>query len=142
MGAGAHSFFAGQRFANVEAPNRYIDAIGATKLQRMEEGKSTMQQIAAGETPNRDTILADAMILGLRLLKGINEINFEMEYGVKPSEVYAEPIEKHINLGLLTKDGNWIKLTPNGLLLSNEVFIDLLPEEDEAVSSTQEQLLA
>ena len=142
MGAGAHSFFAGQRFANVEAPNRYIDAIGATKLQRMEEGKSTMQQIAAGETPNRDTILADAMILGLRLLKGINEINFEMEYGVKPSEVYAEPIEKHINLGLLTKDGNWIKLTPNGLLLSNEVFIDLLPREEEASSSTQEQLLA
>ncbi len=101
-----------------------------------------MQQIAAGETPNRDTILTDAMILGLRLLKGINEINFEMEYGVKPSEVYAEPIEKHVNFGLLTRDGNWIKLTPNGLLLSNEVFIDLLPREEEASSSTQEQLLA
>ena len=142
MGAGAHSFFAGQRFANIEAPNRYIDAVGATKIQRMEEGKSTMQQVAAGETPNRNTILADAMILGLRLLKGINEINFEMEYGVKPSELYAEQIEKHVNLGLLTRDGNWIKLTPNGLLLSNEVFIDLLPEENEALSTAQEQLLA
>ena len=71
-----------------------------------------------------------------------SEINFEMEYGVKPSELYAEQIEKHVNLGLLTRDGNWIKLTPNGLLLSNEVFIDLLPEENEALSTAQEQLLA
>tara|TARA_B110000196_G_scaffold85048_1_gene73544 strand:- start:1038 stop:2054 length:1017 start_codon:yes stop_codon:yes gene_type:complete len=53
MGAGAHSFFAGQRFANIEAPNRYIDAVTATKLQRMDEGKSTMQQVAAGETPDQ-----------------------------------------------------------------------------------------
>jgi oxygen-independent coproporphyrinogen-3 oxidase len=142
MGAGAHSFFAGQRFANIEAPNRYIDAVGATKLQRMKEGKSTMQQIAAGETPDKDVILADAMILGLRLLKGINEINFEMEYGVKPSELYAESIEKHLNLGLLIRDGNWIKLTPNGLLLSNEVFIDLLPAENKTLVNVQEQLLA
>jgi len=43
---------------------------------------------------------------------------------------------------LLTRDGNWIKLTPNGLLLSNEVFIDLLPEENEVLSTAQEQLLA
>jgi len=142
MGAGAHSFFAGQRFANVDAPNRYIDAVTATKLQRMNEGKSTMQQVAAGETPDRNMILADAMILGLRLLKGINEINFEMEYGIKPSEIYAESIEKHINLGLLIRDGNWIKLTPNGLLLSNEVFIDLLPDENETLVNIQEQLLA
>ena len=101
-----------------------------------------MQQIAAGETPDRDVILADAMILGLRLLNGINEINFEMEYGVKPSELYAESIQKHVNLGLLIKDGNWIRLTQNGLLLSNEVFIDLLPVENETLLNIQEQLLA
>jgi coproporphyrinogen III oxidase-like Fe-S oxidoreductase len=65
-----------------------------------------------------------------------------MEYGVKPSELYAESIEKHLNLGLLIRDGNWIKLTPNGLLLSNEVFIDLLPAENKTLVNVQEQLLA
>ncbi|HLT16253.1 MAG TPA: radical SAM family heme chaperone HemW, partial [Acidimicrobiales bacterium] len=46
LGAGAHSFFLGRRFANVDAPNRYVEAIAASYKERQATGKSGMYQVA------------------------------------------------------------------------------------------------
>ena len=128
LGAGAHSFFAGQRFANVDAPNRYIEAVAATHKQRQGSGKATMQQIAGGETPDEATLRADAMIVGLRLIEGVSSRDFAARFGQPPEAVFGEAIERHLALGLLERAGERLRLTARGTLLANEVFVDLLPE--------------
>ena len=135
LGAGAHSFFAGRRFANVDAPNRYIEAIRESLEERAATGKGTLRQVATGETPDDPTLRADAMILGLRLLEGVSTTDFATRFGLTPQQAFPTAIEKHLATGLLTRvapdregDADRLRLTPRGLLLSNEVFIDLLPD--------------
>ena len=135
LGAGAHSFFAGRRFANVDAPNRYIEAIRESLEERAATGKGTLRQVATGETPDEATLRADAMILGLRLLEGVSTTDFATRFGLTPQQAFPTAIDRHLATGLLTRvapdregDGDRLRLTARGLLLSNEVFIDLLPD--------------
>jgi oxygen-independent coproporphyrinogen III oxidase len=132
FGAGAHSFFAGQRFANVDAPNRYVELVNATHEERMALGHANMQQIKGGEQPNEATHRADAMILGLRLMEGISSSEFASRFGYTPQDAFGPAIERHSRLGLLESAGDRLRLTTRGQLLSNEVFVDLLPEPEPA----------
>ncbi|MSQ41911.1 MAG: radical SAM family heme chaperone HemW [Dehalococcoidia bacterium] len=136
LGAGAHSFFAGQRFANIDAPNRYIEAVEASHAQRQATGGGTLQQIAGGETPDDAMRRADAMILGLRLLEGVSVAEFRERFGVTPEAAFSAAIERHRALGLLEQAGDRLRLTARGLLLANEVFVDLLPERSAAATGT------
>ena len=131
MGAGAHSFFVGQRFANVDAPNRYVDAVNASAEERAAHGRGTMRQIAGGETPDEATQRADIAILGLRLLEGIDEAAFEARFGTTLDAEFGAALERHAALGLIERAEGRVRLTERGLLLSNEVFIDLLPDPPE-----------
>ena len=132
MGAGAHSFFVGQRFANVDAPNRYVEAVNASAEERAARGRGTMQQIVGGETLDEATERADVAILGLRLLEGIDEACFADRFGTTLDAEFGPALERHERLGLIERADGRIRLTERGLLLSNEVFIDLLPDEPEA----------
>lgn len=132
LGAGAHSFFAGQRFANLDAPNRYVDAVTATAAQRNATGTATMLQIDGGEQPNDATLRSDAIILGLRLMEGVDPAEFASRFGVTVEAAFGAAITRHLGLGLLELADGRLRLTPRGQLLSNEVFIDLLPDDDEA----------
>jgi oxygen-independent coproporphyrinogen-3 oxidase len=138
MGAGAHSFFVGQRFANLDAPNRYVEAITASVEERAARGRGTLHQVAAGETPDAATNRTDVAILGLRLLEGIDEADFEARFGTTLDAEFGAALEKHERLGLIERGEGRVRLTERGLLLSNEVFIDLLPDEPAGESSRPE----
>src|SRR4051794_22979315 len=101
MGAGAHSFFAGQRFANVDAPNRYVEAVNATFEERQATGSGTMQQIKGGESPDEVTMRADAMILGLRLMEGVSAPEFRDRFGISIEDAYGPAVQRHLGFGLL-----------------------------------------
>ena len=128
LGAGAHSLFAGQRFANVDAPHTYIEAVEESYEERQQRGRGILRQIAGGETPDDTTMRADAMILGLRLLEGVSAAEFAGRFGVTPQDAFGEALERHLGLGLLEQEGDRLRLSARGLLLANEVFADLLPE--------------
>ncbi len=95
-----------------------------------------MRQVAGGETPDEATLRSDAMILGLRLIEGVPLAAFGERFGVPVEQAFGAAIERHTSLGLLeraaTPDGERLRLTARGLLLANEVFVDLLPEPVEA----------
>ncbi|PKN82480.1 MAG: coproporphyrinogen III oxidase [Chloroflexi bacterium HGW-Chloroflexi-9] len=131
MGAGAHSFFAGRRFANVDAPNRYEELVNASYEERTATGRTELRQIAGGETPDEATLRADAMILGLRLMEGVSLPEFAERFGVTVQDAFGPAIDRHTRLGLIEVAGDRLRLTDRGLLLSNEVFTDLLPDPDE-----------
>ncbi|MEI8259702.1 MAG: hypothetical protein WCJ30_28890 [Deltaproteobacteria bacterium] len=137
IGAGAHSFFAGQRFANVDAPNKYVELVNATAEERRTTGHATMQQIKGGEHPDEATLRSDAMILGLRLIEGVDAAEFSSRFGCTVEDVFGPAVSKHLGYGLLEWVDGRLRLTERGLLLSNEVFIDLLPDRDAETVTTE-----
>lgn len=134
IGAGAHSFFAGQRLANVDSPARYVELVNASHEERERHGRGALQQIAGGETPDAATLRADAFILGLRLLEGVDAAEFASRFGVSLREAFGPAIERHTSIGLLEWQGERLRLSDRGLLLANEVFVDLLPESEAAAA--------
>ncbi len=128
LGAGAHSFFAGNRLANHDAPNRYIEAVDRSYEERQATGHGVLHQIAGGETPDVATALADALILGLRLTEGVDIAAFEARYGVDLEASFGSTFAKHDALGILERRDGRLRLSDRGLLLSNELFVDLLPD--------------
>ncbi len=130
LGAGAHSYFRGQRFANVDSPVRYVEAVDASHAERTESGRATLRQIAGGETPDAETARADVAILGLRLLEGIDENAFTRRFGATLDEAFGPALDKHLGYGLLERADGRMRLSQRGLLLANEVFVDLLGQSE------------
>lgn len=71
--------------------------------------------------------LAETIILGLRLDKGITAEDIENRFGLCVMDVYYPQIQECVELGLLEEHDRCIRLTPRGRLLSNEVFWRFLP---------------
>jgi oxygen-independent coproporphyrinogen-3 oxidase len=70
----------------------------------------------------RDAALEEAFFLGLRLNCGVDLRHLEKEFGLERVRASKHVIDELLQSGLLQKDGNSIRLTPRGRLLSNEVF--------------------
>lgn len=130
LGAGAHSYFAGNRLANVDAPHRYVEAIDRSYEERQANGRGELYQIAGGETPDAATALADALILGLRLIDGVEVAPFEARFAADIEANFGATFAKYESLGILDRSDGRLRLTERGLLLSNELFVDLLPDPE------------
>jgi oxygen-independent coproporphyrinogen-3 oxidase len=97
FGADAHSFDGSERWQNVESAKQYVE--------RWEDGTS----LTTARTPAKP---GEDFFLGLRLAQGI-------EADWSP---YRDGIQRFERDGLLHVQGNHLRLTPRGILLSNEVF--------------------
>jgi oxygen-independent coproporphyrinogen-3 oxidase len=105
FGADAHSYDGRWRWQNVESAGDYV------------------ARWRAGESPRADAMEVNAdeerFFVGLRLMRGIEPAAAEWER-------WAGPIERFTSAGLLVRDGDRLKLTARGVLLSNEVFQEFL----------------
>jgi len=86
-----------------------------------------LEQYVAGARPKRTPVPAPAALeetffLGLRLSRGVDLKNVAKEFGETAVGVVSESISDCIGSGLLEREGDVIRLTPRGRLLSNEVF--------------------
>jgi oxygen-independent coproporphyrinogen-3 oxidase len=128
MGAGAHSYFRSVRFATAKLPERYM-ALVEESAQTGSDGAATpMRQVVSGETITRELAMADALILGLRLIDGVGLAEFRERYGVDALERFGGQLEAAFANGLVEVGGDRLRLTERGLLLANEVFAALLPD--------------
>jgi oxygen-independent coproporphyrinogen-3 oxidase len=116
FGPGAHSFFNHERFWNVNAPQLYIE--------RMSRDESV---VADRETITARLEQAEMTILGLRLNEGIARARFAERFGVSLDVVFGATIQQCAQWRLLVDNGECVRLTQRGRLLSNEVFQRLLP---------------
>lgn len=124
LGAGAHSYLNGARFGMVLLPNRYGELVD----ESLAAGDGRMRHISTAETPSHETVIADALILGLRLIDGVDLREFTRRFGTSPDDVYADTFREFEGLGILERTPTHLRLTRRGLLLSNELFQRLLPE--------------
>ncbi len=116
IGAGAHSYFNGERFWNTAHPEEYIRRI-------KEDGRA----VAGKEFISPEIEQADYIILRLRLQAGLDLHEFRIRYGEDLTRLYKDRISSLKEAGLLEEtDGN-ICLSPKGRLLGNEVFQKFLP---------------
>jgi oxygen-independent coproporphyrinogen-3 oxidase len=105
FGADAHSFDAGVRWSNAEAPADYV--------ARWRERRPLSTYQARANTAE------ERFFVGLRLMRGITP---------EPAEFarYSEPIGRLVSGGLLAREGSTLRLTPRGVLVSNEVFQEFI----------------
>jgi oxygen-independent coproporphyrinogen-3 oxidase len=83
------------------------------------EGRSAVEE---SETVTKDREMADTIMLGLRLIDGVDRGSFQRRFGLEIGEAYASTIEYLEGVGLLQTDPTRIRLTERGRLLGNEVF--------------------
>ena len=80
----------------------------------------------------------EAWFLGLRLNDGVNVASLRREFGEKPVSHALDTVARLAEDGLVTFDGETVRLTSRGRLLSNDVFQEFLgvADEDSAVKET------
>jgi oxygen-independent coproporphyrinogen III oxidase len=111
FGAGAHSFDGVKRWANIHDSARYVACV--------EQGTSPREQI---ETVSSAQALEEELFLGLRQLDGVDLERIEREYHVDLRSRIAPLAEQ----GLLQLSGARLRLAPDRLSVSNNVFVELL----------------
>ena len=112
FGCSAHSYDGEfRRWSNERDSARY--------MQMIDEGKSPITQTV--ELSEHDA-QAESLFLGLRLMRGMNIREFTSRFGTDPRVQYKADLERFGEAGLIQVDGDLIRLTRDGALLSNEVF--------------------
>jgi oxygen-independent coproporphyrinogen-3 oxidase len=101
FGADAHSFDGRQRWQNVEDPRQYVESAG------------TAREESVPAHPH------ESLWVGLRLSTGIT-------LTAEQDRLFAAPIARLVQAGLLLREGPHLRLTRRGVLLSNEVFAEFL----------------
>ena len=117
VGVSSSSYIDGKRIKNIDNIKEYIKNINENNSVIDEELENT----------EKDKI-EEFMFMGLRMIKGIEEKEFENRFGKKIDELYKEVIEKHIKNGLLIREDGRIFLSKKGIELSNMVMSDMILE--------------
>lgn len=115
LGAGAHSWLEGKRWANLPHPEQYIRALG-----RGESPVAECEQIEPA------TEMGETMMLWLRLAEGADALRFQERFGVELEAVFGQALAMLRESGLLEWDGCVARLTPRGRLLGNQVFLQFV----------------
>ena len=110
IGASAHSYGNGKRSWNISDTKAYITAIQEDKLPTEEE------------IIDADTHYNDIIMTALRTCEGINLTTLSAEYRTYLMRLAQPSIEQ----GLLKEDDGWLRLTRNGIYVSDSVMSDLM----------------
>ncbi|HEU4934254.1 MAG TPA: radical SAM family heme chaperone HemW [Pyrinomonadaceae bacterium] len=112
FGCSAHSYDgAVRRWSNHRDVLKYVTVI--------EHGESP---VVDEQQLSQTDMRAEAVFLGMRLMQGVDLRAFRESFGVDLRDEHAEDLDRFCKAGLLELDGDLIRLTRTGALLSNEVF--------------------
>ncbi|MGN7410631.1 radical SAM family heme chaperone HemW [Sporosarcina sp. SAFN-010] len=115
IGAGAHGYLNGVRYANIAPLKRYMEHVGTGELPRKEENTVTLQES-----------MEEEMFLGLRKTEGVSIQHFAEKFGITMDEKYGAVIQNLMQKDLLELHENRIRLTRNGIFKGNEAFQQFL----------------
>lgn len=112
FGCSAHSYDGEtRRWSNHRDVLKYVETI--------ENGGSA---IADEQELSESDMRAEALFLGMRLMRGVDARRYRESFGVDLRKTHATDLDRFQKAGLLEFDGDSIRLTRTGALLSNEVF--------------------
>jgi oxygen-independent coproporphyrinogen-3 oxidase len=108
FGVSAHSFDGKTRWANERDANKYVALI--------ENNQSPIVHHEAID------LTAEWVFLRLRLAKGLDLEDYKKRFKIDLQEKFGRELEHLAEAGLIEFENNRLKLTPKGMLFSNEVF--------------------
>jgi oxygen-independent coproporphyrinogen-3 oxidase len=112
FGCSAHSFDGqSRRWANERDLSKYAALVE-------HNGSPLVEDRSLTENERR----AEAVFLGMRMMAGVRTDEFKELFGFDLQAEYAEDLKNFQQAGLIEFDGDLLKLTRAGALLSNEVF--------------------
>ena len=133
VGPGAHSRLGEYRFWTVRSPRDYAakaddwQRIGQRPLANIKETSLGRAKTVEGwEYITPDLSCSETMFLGLRLLDGLDLTAASAMTGVDLAGRYREQIEDLIELGLLEKQDEILRLTKSAYLVANQAFTRFL----------------
>jgi oxygen-independent coproporphyrinogen-3 oxidase len=151
FGLGAHSFFGDRRRSNVTDIDRYLTAGTTMTKTPVPETTDDIGQIADRKNFKRVDIkakhhhdfyhngflfeshentewesISEFMFLGLRKLQGISISEFKRRFGKDVFSLFAEEISRSLAAGLLSAEGDYLRLTARGIDFSNQVFLGFM----------------
>jgi putative oxygen-independent coproporphyrinogen III oxidase len=112
LGSGAHGMTGRHRYANLENLDQYETAVDQNRLPY-----ATLTEL----TP--EARFKDALIMGMRMTRGVDFAHFGDRYRVDAKKFVMETVGDLRDADLLILDGEVLRFTPRGRLLSNLVFV-------------------
>ena len=116
-GPGAARHMNGRREINHRSTTTY--------LKRVLAGESP---VAESEELDTEARARERLVFGLRRLAGVDLTESAWQVGYDPQRLCGEPIQRYIRQGLLTIEKNKLRLTRNGLLVSDSMWPDFLSD--------------
>ncbi|MBE3142762.1 MAG: coproporphyrinogen III oxidase, partial [Planctomycetes bacterium] len=113
VGPAAGAYWQGKRTLNIADIKKYIEAI--------EQGTNVT---AESETPDNTQIACETAVLNLRRRCGIILDEFEKQTGFDAMKLFAEPIGRYRELGLIEATDGRLFLTRGALPIADSVLCD------------------
>lgn len=115
IGAGAHGYLKGRRYANFGPLRKYMESMDAGSRPVMESNEVTTAEA-----------MEEEMFLGLRKSEGVSLQSFKSKFGKSLTEEYGIVLGELSGKGLISESEGSIKLTRKGVFRGNEVFQQFL----------------
>ncbi len=114
-GPGASRYVSGRRETNHRSTTTY--------LERVQKGESP---VAEEECLSDEQRARETLVFGLRRLEGVTRAEFAVRTGLELDELAGETIKRFVRMGMLADDGERVRLTREGLLVSDSLWPELL----------------
>ena len=115
LGLAAHSFLRPSRFFNPTVIKDYLAPLEAGFLPQQEQ-----------ETLTKREAMEETIFMGLRMNAGVELSAFQRRYGEDAQQVFAEAIAKCQRNGWLDIAGDRLRLTDQGRVLGNLLFVEFV----------------
>jgi oxygen-independent coproporphyrinogen III oxidase len=117
-------------FAYGPGAARYVDGVRETNHRST---TTYLRRVLSGESPvaEREKLSPEArarelLVFGLRRIDGVSRRQFLAQTGFRCDDLVAAPLQKFIDLGMLADDGERIRLTREGLFVSDAMWPEML----------------
>jgi oxygen-independent coproporphyrinogen-3 oxidase len=117
-------------FAAGPGAARYVDSVRETNHRST---TTYLKRVLAGHSPvaEREQLSPEArarelLVFGLRRMEGTTRRDFSERTAYEIDELVAAPLRKFVDLGLLADDGERIRLTREGLFVSDAMWPEML----------------
>ncbi len=114
-GLGASSMILNHRYHSETDLSAYL------KIRMHEDLTPLYQDLEALTAEDR---MEEFMYLGLRMTRGVSGAEFYERFGKNMFDVFETPIRKNVVLKLLERNASELRLTEQGIDVSNRVFAD------------------
>lgn len=113
VGPGASSCWHGRRITNDPDIERYVAAV--------EHGEQVPCEV---QVVSDDDVVCETAVLNLRMRAGIDRSEFWRRTGRDAMQIFAEPVRRYRNLGLIEVTDRAVRLTQQALPIADSVLCD------------------